>query len=337
MGLLHQPPLFHRKGVLPHLREPFIIGGYRKPNSTLKEALSYLFVVSNNECLNFWTHFIPFVAWLTWFWLLSYQIDFSDPYFYPLAALWIGSCSYALCSSAAHMLGCMGLKINQVCFFVDYMGISLYMLGLSLATFFYEFPADSLLYGYKRALLTSLGALCTASTVVSGLVTLYGEKWRFFLKVGAYALPFTVASIPAWQRIAICATGGECDCIAETQNSHVLSLVMTAGVVFFYVSKCPERFAPGAFDAIGQSHQLFHLCGVSATSLHMYAFPTDAILRRKVMAADPNRLPDFNWTLFLFAIAGVINVSFVVTMSVMVMKGKLVSVRERPHDARKER
>ena len=313
------PPLFHRKEVPPYLHEPYINAGYRKSESTLLEAVKYVFTPGNNECLNFWTHFVPFVAWLTWFWLISFRIDFSDPYFYPLVCLWVGSCTYSFFSSMAHMLGCMGEMISRVCFFVDYMGISMYTLGLSLATFFYEFPTDSLYFRYKWLWLVTLGVLCVSSTVMTGLSALYGDKWQFFLKAGAYALPFTIASAPAWLRIALCAIVGQ-DCILETQNLHVLSLVMTASLVFFFVSRVPERLAPGLFDTVGQSHQLFHICGVIASTLHMYTFPIDAVARRSVMAADPNRLPDINSTLLLYAVVNVFCLVSVVVMSLMVKR-----------------
>jgi len=40
-------------------------------------------------------------------------------------------------------------------------------------------------------------------------------------------------------------------------------LLMAAGLSF-YLSRVPERYFPGRFDILFQSHQLWHLCGTAA-------------------------------------------------------------------------
>ena len=322
-------PLFHRTKIPPYYREPYISAGYRKPNSTVFEAVMYVFVLRNNDCLNFWTHFVPLLAWIAWFWRLSFKVDLSDPYFYPLTCLWFGCCTYTFCSSMAHMLGCMSLQVRQVCFLVDYMGISMYAFSGSLATFFYLYPADSLCFRYKWATLTLFGALCVGATALSGLSRFYWERWRFVIRAGAYALPYTTSSFPAWIRLLMCQFAGR-DCTAETHNLHILAIVMIAVLAFFFVSKVPERFAPGRFDTIFQSHQLFHLCAAAASCLHLYTFPIDAAIRRELMSADVNRLPDFYSTILLYAVVNASCLAFVAALSFAVFKGILLSNKQNP-------
>jgi len=54
---------FHE--VPPNFKEPHIFTGYRSPTSTPIECFKYCFT-PNNEMMNVWTHFIPFVG-TTWY------------------------------------------------------------------------------------------------------------------------------------------------------------------------------------------------------------------------------------------------------------------------------
>eukprot|EP00731_Ephydatia_muelleri_P024987 Em0017g70a len=324
------PSLFHRAKVPPYYREPFIVGGYRKPNSSFSEALAYAFVPKNNDCLNFWTHFIPLLVWIVWFWVLSHRLDLSEAYFYPLACLWAGCCTYAVCSSGAHVLGCMRLEVRQVCFLVDYMGISMYTFSGSLSIFFYLYPPDSLYIRYKWVTLVVFGVLCVGATAMSGLSLFYWERWRFVIRVFAYGLPYVIFSVPAWIRFLDCQFAGR-NCTMETHYLHLFAIGMIVLLAFFFISKVPERFAPGRFDVVFQSHQLFHLCTATVSCLRMYTFPIDAVIRRELMAAA-DVMPDFNSTILLLAVVNACCLVIVAVMSLMVIKGTLLSHKQYPPD-----
>ena len=51
-------------------QEPFILTGYRQPHSSFLYCIVSAFRL-NNETLNIWTHFIPFVAFIVYFWKTS--------------------------------------------------------------------------------------------------------------------------------------------------------------------------------------------------------------------------------------------------------------------------
>ena len=128
--------------------EPYIVSGYRKTDTSLWECVKYMFVL-HNDFGNFWTHFIPLWIWLYWLYCLSFQLNFMDPFWYPLLAIWAGGCSYAFCSSMAHAFGSKSIATRQICFMIDYQGISLYSLGASIAFYFYERPVGSWLFEHK--------------------------------------------------------------------------------------------------------------------------------------------------------------------------------------------
>ncbi|XP_014816725.1 PREDICTED: progestin and adipoQ receptor family member 6-like [Calidris pugnax] len=58
---------------------------------------------------------------------------------------------------------------------------------------------------------------------------------------------------------------------------HLLFALLTA---FLFTSHLPERLAPGRFDYIGHSHQLFHVCAVLGTHFQLEAVLCDARSRR---------------------------------------------------------
>ncbi|KAL5480063.1 hypothetical protein EMCRGX_G023682 [Ephydatia muelleri] len=312
------PSLFHRIKVPPYYREPFIVGGYRKPNSNFSEALAYAFVPKNNDCLNFWTHFIPLLVWIVWFWVLSHRLDPERTLLLP-ARLPLGRL----------------LHVRQVCFLVDYMGISMYTFSGSLSTFFYLYPPDSLYIRYKWVTLVVFGVLCVGATAMSGLSLFYWERWRFVIRAFAYGLPYVIFSVPARIRFLDCQFAGR-DCTMETHYLHLFAINMIVLLAFFFISKVPERFAPGRFDAVFQSHQLFHLCAATVSCLHMYTFPIDAVIRRELMVAA-DVMPDFNSTILLFAVVNACCLVLVAIMSLLVIKGTLLSHKHPPDEDVKDR
>ena len=60
-----------------------------------------------------------------------------------------------------------------------------------------------------------------------------------------------------------------------------LATSVAALVVYFYASRVPERWAPGRFDLVLQSHQLWHLCVLAA----IFAW-YDGILRARALLHD---------------------------------------------------
>ena len=91
--------------------EPYIHTGYQPVNISTWKCIKYIFVF-HNDWGNFWTHFVTFWMWLTWLNFKLYQLDLSDPFWYPFLILWIGGCLYVLGSSIVHafaknhLLGC---------------------------------------------------------------------------------------------------------------------------------------------------------------------------------------------------------------------------------------
>ena len=316
-------PVFHRTQIPAVYKEPFIIAGYRKPDCSYAECFKYAFVF-HNDVGNFWTHFIPLLIWLSWLYWLSFQIDFSDPYFYPLLCFWLGACTYAAFSSMAHLVACKSFTVRSVAFMMDYLGIMMYAFGGGLTSFFYQPPLGSFWFKYKWILLAFTVIFCVNATVMCSLSRFFCVKQRFVIRTLAFTVPYLTVVSPFLHRLQVCATTGK-DCVYETLNFHFLGFVFTFVLTFFFVTKIPERFAPGKFDYVGQSHQLFHIAAAALTCTQMYIFPRDAMIRRENLANIPDFSPDFNSTFLLYILVQVLGLLTITIFCVLVVKKILIS------------
>lgn len=115
-------------------REPFITTGYRHPNSSIGSCLRSLLTLNNNEMLNFWTHFVPFLFVFAQLVRFAFVHDLArDDFVWPLFICIATICFFLLMSALAHAFNCMSPIARHLCFIVDYMSISIYGLGSSIA------------------------------------------------------------------------------------------------------------------------------------------------------------------------------------------------------------
>ena len=317
-------PTYHNSQVSVIYREPFIINGYRKADPSCFECVQYAFV-RHNDVWNFWSHFLPLCAWLAWLYGLSFHYDLSQPYLYPLLCFWLGGCSYALFSSIAHLFGCKSATARSIAYMLDYLGISMYVAGGGIYAFYHQQPLSSPLYDYQFPFLCLHMLLSVNATLVSSLTRFYFYEQRFVIRALAYAPPYISSFAPVVLRLLSCVSTGH-DCIHATLHLHLICIVLPWVILFFFVSKIPERFAAGTFDIFFQSHTLFHLSSAVLTSIQMYTFPIDAEIRK---ADWHDKLhPSFETVFVPFVTMIVVGLAQVGAFTFLISKGILI-----PHKA----
>ena len=316
-------PTFHRHEVPAAYREPFISSGYRKANATISECLSYAFVRHNDVC-NFWSHFLALLLWLSGLYLLSLSLDLSQPFYYPLLCFWLGACAYALFSSTAHLFGCRSVLVRSFCFMLDYLGISIYVAGGGLYSFHFQLPLSSSLYQHMYSLVCLHLLLSAASTLVSSLSRYFWVRQRFMVRALAYTPAYFMCIAPFSLRLLTCISTGQ-DCIWSTLHLHFISIVLTWVLLFFFVTKIPERFAPGKFDIFFQSHTLFHISAASLTTVQMYMFPIDCEARRTELV--DKIAPSFQGVLLPFMVMIAVGLSQILILTWLVVRGVLIPNR----------
>ncbi|XP_035114943.2 membrane progestin receptor gamma isoform X2 [Callithrix jacchus] len=102
------------------------------------------------------------------------------------------------------------------------------------------------------------------------------------IRILAFAYPYIWDSLPIFYRLFL--IPGE-SAQNEASLYHQKHMIMTLLASFLYSAHLPERLAPGRFDYIGHSHQLFHVCVILATHLQMEAILLDKTLRKEWLLA----------------------------------------------------
>ncbi|XP_055990830.1 membrane progestin receptor gamma [Sorex fumeus] len=295
------PQVFHEQGIL---------FGYRHPQSSAIACVLSLFQMTN-ETLNIWTHLLPF-----WFfvWRLVtrfYGTDIQhDSYSWPLLVYMGTSCVYPFVSSCAHTFSSMSQKARHICYFLDYGAVNLFSLGSAIAYFAYVFP-DALMHTRFHDCYLSVAVLntifSTGLACYSRFLETQGSRLYKLLRVLAFAYPYIWVSLPVLYRLFL--LPGD-SALSEATLYHQKHTAMTLLASFFYSAHLPERLAPGRFDYIGHSHQLFHVCVVMATHLQMEAITLDKSLRKEwlLMASRPLSLAQLSGAILLNVLFSLSNV-----------------------------
>ncbi|NXN76836.1 PAQR6 protein, partial [Himantopus himantopus] len=230
-----------------------------------------------NETVNIWTHFLPTWYFVWRFLVLSSSLDLcQEPYHWPLLIYLLLVCLYPFASSCAHTFSSMSARARHICYFCDYGALSLYSLGCAFAYGAYAMP-DHWVSGVLHRYFVPAAAL--NSFVCTGL-SCYS---RYVL--GAKAPALQLDEIWGW-RFPPSRLWGPTEYLGGGRSSgdavagycyHLLFALLTG---FLFASHLPERLAPGRFDYIGHSHQLFHICAVLGTHFQLEAILCDVRSRR---------------------------------------------------------
>lgn len=106
------------------------------------------------------------------------------------------------------------------------------------------------------------------------------------LRTAAFAYPFLFDNLPLFYRLRLCWGGAHScgrDALSSNHGYHLLCALLSG---FLFAARLPERLAPGRFDYIGHSHQLFHICAVLGTHFQLEAVLADMGSRRAWLAVQ---------------------------------------------------
>lgn len=287
LSLIKLPRVFNINQVPKVFHEDSIISGYRHPHSSATDCILSLFQLTN-ETLNIWTHFLP-----TWYFLwklltvVLMQSVWLDSFTWPLLVFLMTCCVYPLASSCAHTFSTMSACARHICFFFDYGALSLYSLGSAVTYSAYIFPnkwVNSTFHQYYVSISVLNTVICTALACYSRFPEHQSPKFGKVFRIVAFAYPYLFDNIPLFYRIFLC---GDVDCTDNEANVlHYYHISLASLTAFLFATHLPERLAPGSFDFIGHSHQLFHVCGVIGTHFQMKAIEQDMFTRQQSPLTD---------------------------------------------------
>ncbi|XP_051482315.1 membrane progestin receptor epsilon [Apus apus] len=262
--------------------ECFILSGYRRLHCSAQECLASV-LQPTNETLNFWTHFIPLLLFLSRFGRLLLLRGAGDvPFHHPaLLPLWCYASGVLLTfamSCTAHLFSCLSPRLRAAFFYLDYASISYYGFASTVAYSYYLLPGLSLLdasamshyvqqqLGWQldcslpiaayRALVLpvalALAVTCTAACCRSRAACC---AYPFAVRTFVFAMPLSMACPIMLESLFFDLRTRNPTLFVYFYRRYFWLLV----AAFFNVSKIPERIQPGLFDIVGHSHQLFHI------------------------------------------------------------------------------
>nr|XP_009665577.1 PREDICTED: membrane progestin receptor gamma [Struthio camelus australis] len=298
---LKLPRLLSSKQVPEGYQEQGILSGYRHPRSSATDCLLSVFQMTN-ETLNIWTHFVP--AWyLT---CSAFLIRTVDLYLGVRSA--VGQSSWTVHKPVP--AGSPGVPVSSV----TSVGIGGFILacprllvvpGFILSETMKSIDASVRLLRIRIAFVTNRGLsllpgsalaysayifpkewvnstfhyyyvpIAVFNTVVSTSLSCY-SRWRW------HALTYLFDSIPLFYRFYLCAVESCTEAVITVHYRHTVLAFLTC---FIFASHLPERLAPGHFDYIGHSHQVFHVCGIIGTHFQMEAIRMDMTERHDWLLA----------------------------------------------------
>ena len=314
------PALFH---------EPFIETAYRRPFCGPVQCVKYAFTL-HNDVGNFWTHFITFLAWIIWYIYITTEHDLSSDYYMPLVYFWIGSCSYALFSSLAHLFSPLSEVLYHVCFMLDYCGISLYAYSAGIAYYYYERPLTVSFYDWEKINIAIHVVITVGALFFSCMSRFLWGRYRYTIRALSFSPPFFINLTPVILRWLEC-HGNEC--VPDSYWYHYLAILFTFLLVFHFVTKIPERLAPGKFDLFIQSHQLFHIFSALATTNQLALILTDSRARQDTLTKNGQVTGVFPskkiYHLFLITLA--VKLCIVCALGVLLKKGIVKNNKKQEH------
>ncbi|NXK69271.1 PAQR6 protein, partial [Sylvietta virens] len=264
-------------------REPGILSGYRPPRSSARECLRSLFGM-NNETLNIWTHLVPAGFYPAGGASLGARGNsrISPHLSIPSGMLPVpegpSQCSNAeLRAEPRRMRNSKGTPGE----FRDWeLTGPAVPPGSALAYSAYAFPLEwvgSTFHDFYVPVAVLNSALSTGLSCYSRFLEAERPCLSKASRTLAFVYPYIFDSIPVFYRLSQGVAGSSSEGSLPLHSRHSLCALLT---FLSFTSRLPERLAPGSFDFIGHSHQIFHICGILGTLFQLEAVSMDMEERR---------------------------------------------------------
>jgi adiponectin receptor len=242
----------------------WILTGYRKLNNSYYACLQTLFFI-HNETGNVLSHllggfFFVFLSIYTYLFVLV--TGWHDQVIF--AFFLLGAIGCLLLSGFFHLFCCHSLEVSLAWNKCDYLGIMFLIVGSCYPAIYYEFHCTPELQLLYLVLISSFGAASVPVLILDRFSTPKYRVLRTLLFVGMGLSGF----FPMGHAIYLYSWD-----IAQYAGSLNLMLIMGSFYLvgaLLYAIQVPERIFPGKFDIWLHSHQIFHICVLTAAILHYY-------------------------------------------------------------------
>ncbi|WFD31019.1 inc metabolism membrane protein [Malassezia sp. CBS 17886] len=242
-----------------------ILTGYRFiPLDNWSRLLRSIFEI-HNETGNIHTHLGGLVLIALLFWFTAALDPLTTPVDRAIQTVYlIAAAKCLVCSVSWHvMMGCADKAWFQCFACIDYTGIS-WLVAASLLTLVYNgFYCQPFLAG-----LYALGAFALGLTMaILPWAPWFDDPKNRSVRISLFIFMALMGLVPFTHGALLHGVRP----MAAFFQPVVPSLLSYVVGVFVYALRLPERFAPGRFDIVGHSHQLWHVAIVLAIGFHYRA------------------------------------------------------------------
>uniref|UniRef100_A0A914VMM5 Adiponectin receptor protein n=1 Tax=Plectus sambesii TaxID=2011161 RepID=A0A914VMM5_9BILA len=264
----------------------FLHTGHRPPLPSFGACFKSIFAL-HSETGNIWTHMFGCAAFIgTAAWFLTRpatEVQWQEKMIFSIFFLSAITCLGM--SFAFHTVSCHSISVGKLFSKLDYVGISLLIMGSFVPWIFYGF------YCRQQPKITYI-----AMILVFGVAAIIVSLWDKFstprfrpLRAGVFCAMGLSGVVPA---VHFMITDGLRTLIDEAAFHWLLlmAFLYLAGAAL-YATRTPERFFPGKCDLWFQSHQLFHMCVVVAAFVHYHGISEMAVNRLQG-GSCPEQRPD---------------------------------------------
>jgi adiponectin receptor len=179
------------------------------------------------------------------------------------ACFFAGATACLSLSATFHLFSNHSQEVQKFGNQLDYLGIVFLIWGSFIPSIYYGFQRDPELIRRYWTMITTISAVTAASTMmpVFRTPTFRPVRASMFVAMGLSAV------FPALHGLRI--YGYE-----KMRDDMGLNWLVIQGVLYIsgaalYAARVPERFAPGKFDILGSSHQIFHILVLLAAATHL--------------------------------------------------------------------
>ena len=272
--------------VPEQFKEKYILTCYRKPYSSLLYCILSSLTL-NNETFNIWTHLLPLIILSVHFYQTFpsklYPLTAIPTDYYPFIAMELSVCTYLTFSTVAHTFNCMTPRIRHICFYVDYLAISMFGVGGTYANYYYIRPVPAGPFPLPSADVY-IGVIALFNVVAVYLWCASRHRWepvKYIIRTAVAMVIYMCGNFPSFLRLVYCLFGISTDDCGSSLPYLVMGWVTYFIAGALNASRVPERYYPKSFDVFGHNHQWFHLWTTLGTVSLFLAVQADLVDRKE--------------------------------------------------------
>ncbi|WVZ90353.1 hypothetical protein U9M48_036662 [Paspalum notatum var. saurae] len=184
---------------------------------------------------------------------------------WPLLAYLGGAMLCLLTSAVCHLILCHSERTAYVTLRLDYAGIATLIVTSFYPLAYYSFLCHPALQRLYMGSITALGA----AAVTASLVPAFQAPELRPLRAALFSCMGASGAVPIAHKLLLYGATAP-GAVASAAYEALMGACYGLGVAV-YAARVPERWAPGRFDLVGHSHQLFHLFVIAGAYAHYLA------------------------------------------------------------------